>query len=150
MLDCLTFSDVAGGDRFGGASGERVRSRLFGVGSRGDFTHLEVPGDGERSLRFFVMGDRASLLVAAGVSSGGVSNRRFLGGDLERVLDLRSTGGGGGLRSRRSLEVFFKKSFAVLGDDPSSEEDEDDRRRSLDTDRAGGFFSTGRPSRISR
>lgn len=111
---------------------------------------LEVPGDGDRSLRFLVTGDRASLFLAAGASRGGVSNRRFLGGDFERDLGLSSTGGGGGLRPRRSLEVFFKKSFAVFGVDPSSEEEEDDRRRSLDTDRTGVFFSTGLPSRISR
>lgn len=65
LLDCLTFSDVAGGDRFGAASGERVRSRSLEVGSRGDFTLLEVPGDGERSLRFLVMGDLGSLGLTA-------------------------------------------------------------------------------------
>lgn len=142
FLGCLTFSATAGGDRFGGASGERVRSRSFVAGS--DF--LEVSGEGERSLRFLPVGDRASGFS----SGGGVSNRRFFGGDFERDLATGSGAGGGaaGLRSRRNLEVFFRKSFAVLGEDPPSDDDEVDCRRSLDGDL--GFISTGFPSRMSR
>lgn len=131
-----------GGDCFGGASGDRVWSRSFEV----DSTFFEVSGDGERSLRFFTVGDRASGFS----TGGGVSNRRFLGGVFEHDFAAGSGTDGGGVtvRSRRKLEVFFRKCLAVLGDDPSSEEQDVDRRRSLDTDLDFAFVIF--PSRMSR